>query len=222
VPRGNHRARGGGRQWPVIAGVVIVLALIGAGAWFFFLREGAPISLGGEREVPEFSFDLGTIRGFPVAEPADKEQIEAIADDIRKRLDAMYVAGFIDPSKWEGGEFPEVWEAFSEQAQRRARKDVEDLTVGEAASQALTFVKPLTGHLTVRFLVDDGPSPIAAVARAQFSADGDAEGGVNVAIQHNATYYMEPVDGDWLIVGYDVHGIVTPVPDAPSPGGGTP
>jgi hypothetical protein len=206
----------------VLAGVIILVALIGGGAWFFFFREGAAISFGDEREVPEFSFDLGTIRGFPVAEPAAKEEIESVAEEIRERLDALYVAAFVDPSKWREGEFPEVFDAFAKEAGRRARKDLDHLTIGEAASTAVTYVKPLTGHLTVRFLVDEGQSPVAAVARAQFSADGDAEDDTNVAIQHDATYYMEPVDGDWLIVGYDVHGIVTPVPDAPSPAGGTP
>ena len=206
----------------MLATVIAALALVAGAAWFFFLREGAPVSLAGDREVPEFSFDLGTIRGFPVAEPADRDEIESVSEDIRERLDALYVAAFIDPSKWEGGEFPEVFEAFGPGAERRARKDLEDLTIGEAASTALTYVKPLTGHLSVRFLVDETRSPVAAVAKAQFSADGDAEDGVNVAIQHDATYYMEPVDGAWLIVGYDVHGIVTPAPDAPSPGGATP
>jgi hypothetical protein len=203
---------------PVLGGVVLVLALIGVGVWFLFLRDGAPISLADEREVPDFSFDLGTIRGFPVAEPADKEEIESVAEDIRERLDTMYVAGFVDPSKWNGGEFPEVLEAFGGGAERRARKDLDHLTIGEAATSAVTYVQPLTGHLSVRFLVDESRSPVSAVARAQFSADGDATDGSNVAIQHDATYYMEPVDGEWLIVGYEVHGIVTPVPEPLAPG----
>jgi hypothetical protein len=189
---------------------VVLLALIAGGAWFLFLRDGAPISLAEEREVPEFSFDLGTIRGFPVAEPADKEDIESVAEDIRDRLDALYVAAFIDPSKWEGGEFPEVLDAFSGPAAKKAKKDLGSFTIGVVEARHVRFVEPEPGRLNIRFLVSTEESPVGAVADAHFSAKGELRDGRTLAIVHNGTYYMAPVEGDWLIVGYKVDGAVQP------------
>lgn len=216
--RGAHRTQRSGVRWPFWAAAIAVLLLIGAaGIWFFVLRDGGSLPFLGddEPEVPEFSFDLGKVGGVAVTvgETVPGDDLRGAAEGVRETLDAMYIAGFIDPSKWEDGEYPQVLEAFGDRAAERARRNLPDLTLGED-SAGIASVQPLTGRLSVRFLVDDQRSPVSAVARALFSADAEATDGGPVAVQHEAVYYMKPIDGRWLIVGYDVRGIVARVPEA--------
>jgi hypothetical protein len=208
VRAGSHRARRTGIRWPVIAAAVAVLVLLGGGAWYFFFREGG-LSLGGD-DVPEFSFELGKVGGAAAStgETASQEELDAAAEDVRETLDAMYVAGFIDPAKWENGEFPEVLEAFSQDARRRAERDLPNLTLGDDAPQVAS-VAPDVGRLSIRFLVGDEGELTAAVAATSFAAGGELEDGRPLIVQHQGSYYMHPGDDGWEIVGYQVRGIVT-------------
>lgn len=204
---GSHRARRAGIRWPVIAAAVAVLVLLGGGAWFFFREGGNPFT--GD-DVPEFSFELGKVGGAAATtgETASQEELDAAAQDVRETLDAMYVAGFIDPSKWENGRFPEVLEAFSQDAQRRAQRDLSNLTLGDDAQQVAS-VAPDVGRLSIRFLVGEGGELDAAVAATSFAAGGELDDGRPLIVQHQGSYYLHPGDDGWEIVGYQVRGIVT-------------
>jgi hypothetical protein len=208
VPTGSHRARRTGIRRPVIAGIVAV-ALLGAGGWFLFFREGAgnPFT---DEEVPEFSFELGKVGGAAVAvgDTASQEEVDEAAEGIRETLDGMYVAGFIDPSKWEDGTFSEVLEAFREDAQRRARRDLSNLTLGDDAEHVAS-VTPDVGRLSIRFLVGEERELVSAVAATSFAAGGELKDGRPLIVQHRGSYYMHPGDDGWEIVGYQVRGIVT-------------
>lgn len=218
VARGAHRhGSGGGRAIGIVA-AVLVLGAIGTGAWFLFLREGAPISLTGEPDVPDFSFDLIRVKGDSPAGNVDAEALQDQAEAIGETMDALYVAGYIDPGKWQDGAFPEVLDQFTEGARRQAERDLGQLTLGDDAS-LIASVQPINGRLEVKFLADAEQNPVGAVAETVFAANGRLRAGGNVAIQHDATYYLSVEDDRWLILGYDVHGIVTPV-DRPLPAGG--
>jgi hypothetical protein len=139
------------------------------------------------------------------------------AEAVRETMDALYVAGYVDPEKWEEGAFPEVLDQFAESARRQAERDLDQFTLGQDA-QGISSVRPVNGRLDVEFLADGEQNPIGAVARALFAANATLKSGGPAAIQHEGTYYMRP-DGDrWLIIGYDVRGIVTPV-EQPLPEG---
>jgi hypothetical protein len=181
-------------------GVVLGIAVIGAAAWFLFLRDDGLL----RTDVPDFSFELGQIKGQGVEGSAAAGRLQGPAEDLRATLDAMYVAGFIDPGKWEGGTFPEVVEAFAGPAAKQARRDLQDLTLG-STSRRVASVRPGRGRLNVSFLLD-GRRPFAAVALATFQATGALRGGGRLSIQHQGEYVMRVVDGAWRIVGYEVEG----------------
>ena len=215
MPRGSHRAGGGGIRWSVVLGVIVAIAVLGGGAWFL-LGGKTPLL---RPETPDFSFEFGKVGGSPIADKASDLALKEAAEQVRETLDAMYVVGFVDKGKWEGGTFPALYEAFTEDLESRVRQDLANLSLGEDAAK-IDGVDPISGRLTIRFLVDAETELVAATARTIFSANATATDGGNVAIQHDGTYFMQPEDGRWLINGYDVEGIVTrvtqrlPDPDA--------
>jgi hypothetical protein len=202
---------------------ILVLGAIGAGAWFLFLREGAPIPLTeAAAEVPDFSFELIRVKGDSPDGNLDGDGLMAEAEGVRETIDALYVAGYVDPGKWEEGTFPEALEQFDESVRRQAEKDLDQFTLGQDA-EGIESVRPTNGRLEVKFLADGDQNPIGAVASALFAANATLKAGGPAAIQHDATYYLAPQDDRWLIIGYDVRGIVTPVGQPlPEDGGATP
>ena len=208
VPRGSHRA-GRGVRGPVVGGAIVAVAAVAVAAWFLIGR-------GALDDVAEFSFELGKVGGSAIEERAPEGALDEAADQIKETLDAMYVIGFVDPGKWRGGTFPDIYDAFTETAEAKVRADLPNLTVGEDAAKIDT-VDPVSGRLAVRILVDSELNLVAATARTTFAANALAVDGGNVAIQHQGTYYLEPEGDRWLINAYDVEGIVTrvtkPLPD---------
>lgn len=215
MPRGSHRA-GSGPRWSVVGGIIVAIAAIAAAAWFL---------LGGKSPIldasVDFSFELGKVGGSSVAERASEDELNDAAEQVRQTLDELYVVGFVDDSKWKGGTFPEIYQAFTDALEPRVRHDLPNLSLGADAAK-IDSVDPISGRLSVRFLVDEDQELIGATAHAIFSANAIATDGGNVAIQHDGTYYMEPADGEWLIDAYEVEGIVTrvdrPLPDPDAKG----
>ena len=210
MPRGSHRA-GGSARWPLVLGIIVAVAVLGGAAWFLLAGDG-PLG----RETADFSFEFGKVGGSPIAEKASDPELQQAANEVRETLDAMYVVGFVDSGKWKGGTFPELYDAFAADLEARVRKDIANLSLGADAARIDT-VDPVSGRLSIRFLVDEETELIAATARTIFAANATATDGGNVAVQHDGTYFMRPEDGRWLITGYDVEGIVTrvarPLPD---------
>jgi hypothetical protein len=187
---------------------VLVLGALGAGSWWFFLRDGAPIPIGEpEHPVPEFSFDFSKVNGTAPGGEVPPQEVEDAAEGIRETLDAMYVAGFVDPSKWEGGTFPEVLDQFTEPAAERASAELHQFTLGGEAAQ-VAFVDPVVGVLKIRVLLDGDSEPVGAVATTRFVADGELGGGGPMYVIHRGTYYLQPDGGRWTIGGYGVEGVV--------------
>jgi hypothetical protein len=191
-------------------GVVVAVAVLGGVAWYLLGGDG-PLS-----ETADFSFEFGKVGGSPVAEKASDPELQEAANQVRETLDALYVVGFVDSGKWQGGTFPELYEAFAEDMESRVRKDLPNLSLGDDAP-LIDTVDPISGRLSIRFLVNEETELIAATARTIFAANAVAKDGGNVAIQHDGTYFLQPADDGWLIRGYDVEGIVTrvtqPLPD---------
>jgi hypothetical protein len=194
----------------VIVAIILGLAAIGAGAWFLFFREGAPIPLTEEARTPDFSFELIRIKGDSPEGKIDGEDLQDQAEAVKETIDALYVAGYVDPEKWKEGRFPEVLDQFADNARRQAKRDLDQFTLGKDA-QEISTVQPINGRLNVEFLSDGEQNPIGAVATTTFAANATLISGGPAAVQHAAKYYLRP-DGDrWVIIGYDVRGIVTPV-----------
>jgi hypothetical protein len=127
------------------------------------------------------------------------------AEEIRETISLMYTAGFVDPAQWRAG-FPGVLDAFAPGSRKRAREDLNQLTLGGSA-RSLISVTPTDARIVVRFLPDRKRRPVAAVADMRFNAIGSGDG-FEVPIRHEGDYLMRRLDGRWLIVGYEVRGRV--------------
>lgn len=198
-----------------MAGVVASAAVLGIAAWFLLTRDGGPL---GGRDVPAFSFEVLDVSGTGLTGKADRAALAPALDAVHHTLDELYVGGFIDPDRWEGGEFPDLVESFAGDAAIRAQENVDDLTLGDAAER-VSFVDPSHGRLEVRFLLGEEGNPFAAWATTLFRARGIVEDGGGVAIEHRGRYLLRPVEDRWLIVGYEVSGRLRP---GPSPVEATP
>ena len=175
-----------------------------ATAWFV-VGGGNPLA-----QVADFSFEFGKVGGSAVAERAPEAELQDAAEQVRDTLDEMYLVGFVDHTRWEGGTFPDLYGAFTDDLEGKVRRDLPNLSLGADAAR-IDSVDPISGRLSVRFLVNEESEPIAATAHAVFAANALATDGGNVAIQHDGTYYMEPEEDGWLIGAYEVKGIVTRV-----------
>jgi hypothetical protein len=216
--RGAHRNGRGGSRVTVIV-VILIVAVVGVGGWFLFLREGAPIDLGGPDPAEDFSFQLVRVKGESIEGNVEPEELEDDAEAVRETLDALYVAGYIDPAKWEGGTFPEALEQFSPSVRKQARREIDQFTLG-ADFARVENVRPVNARLDVSFLTDAEGTPVGAVAETVFAANARSTQGGHVSMQHDGTYYLLSQEDRWLISGWDVKGIVTPVEKPlPSPKG---
>jgi hypothetical protein len=99
-----------------------------------------------------------------------------------------------------------VLDAFAPGSRKRAREDLNQLTLGGSA-RSLISVTPTDARIVVRFLPDRKRRPVAAVADMRFNAIGSGDG-FEVPIRHEGDYLMRRLDGRWLIVGYEVRGRV--------------
>lgn len=183
-------------------------AAVGVAAWLFLFRGGSGLT--GD-DLPAFSFDLRRVRSVATDANATKASLRQAAGDVRATLDAMYLAGFVDPDRWEAGTFPEVLEAFSSETAAGAEEDLAQLTVGPSYAE-LVSVTPRRSRLDVEFLLGDDELPFAAVATTSFSAQATLGEGGKLEVTHEGRYVMRPIDGRWVIVGYQVNGALRPAP----------
>ncbi|MGH2723529.1 MAG: hypothetical protein ACRDI0_04545 [Actinomycetota bacterium] len=180
----------------------MIVAVLGTGLWFLLRDSGL---LGDGDDTPEFTFTVGRVKGLGKADKGSQPRLRRTAGELAGTLDAMYLAAFVDPNKWEEGTFPEVLEAFGADAADRARQDLDELTLGPAWAE-MSRVRPDVGTLDVRFLLGGTGKPFAAVAITRFEATGDLEAGGAVEVAHAGKYLMRPEEGRWVIIGYQVDG----------------
>lgn len=192
------------------------MAASGAAAWAFLGGGGAEDE--DQLPVPDLVWSVGRVRTTPVDGEAPEEDLESARDAVANLLDGLYTTAFVDPGRWDGGAFPELGSYFAGRAAEHAGRDRADLTLGENAAR-IERVVPTRATLRLSFLVDPQAAPYAAVATAGFRADGRTTDGGSVAIVHRGRYLVRRIEGEWLIIGYDVEGSVESVADA---GPGTP
>ena len=146
---------------------------------------------------------LAKVTGVALVGRPPKAPLLGPAEEIRRTIERMYAAAFVDPSSWGSG-FRGVLDAFASDARARARDDLTQLTLGGTARR-LESVRSDGARVVVQFLPNGRRQPVAAIADMRFLATGIGPG-VEVPIHHRGEYVMEPFDGRWLIVGYEVEG----------------
>jgi polyisoprenyl-teichoic acid--peptidoglycan teichoic acid transferase len=169
--------------------------------------------------VPPLEVRLAKVAAVALKGRPSKEPLLAPAEQIRQTMTAMYSAGFLDPGQWASG-YPTVLDAFAQNIRGEAQSDLNRLTLGPS-TRDLHSVQPVDAQIVVRFLRNDHGNPVAAIADMQFQGIGYGEG-IEVPIRHGGEYEMRPVNGTWLVTGYEVRGHVGPASYRPGVPGGDP
>ncbi len=198
MQRAHHRHE---RALPRFVTVILALGLA-AGAC---TGDGGEAATPEEPPLPEFQFEISQVRTVPMDAKPGKAEVNEAAADVEALLDELYTLGFIDPARWENGRFSGLTTLFSGPAARQARRDREDLTLGTAAQQ-IERVEPSAGTLELSLLMDPKARPVAAIAETRFEAVGRTMQGQDLTILHEGRFILRPVEGAWLIVGYEVTG----------------
>lgn len=196
-------AASSGRALPWILVGLLVAGAIGAGA-FFLLRGGEPEK---EAKTPPFRFELDTVRSVRVDGKISEKDREAASKQIAAVLSRLYDTAFVQPDRWKRGRFPTLGSFFAGRAAERAVEDVESLTLG-ADARRIERVRPQLGTVDIHLLADPNSQPYAGIARTTFEAGGRTKGGQPLRIVHQGRFVVRPVEGSWLVVGYEVEGSV--------------
>jgi polyisoprenyl-teichoic acid--peptidoglycan teichoic acid transferase len=150
-----------------------------------------------------------TVRGVDangVEGRVQRSDLAAPTRAIRRTIAELYEIGFVDPVRWEEGEFPSLFRLFAGGVRDQASRDIADLTLGPLARE-LDAVQPRRAFLDLRFLADGQARPIFAVADVRFAGVAQA-GEVRAPVTHEGEYVMRRVNGEWRVVSYDVRGHV--------------
>ncbi len=218
----------------MIAIVVAVVLVAGIGAFLLFRGGGGkpgPDKSGGLSTVspgsstPEFHFRLRSTKVVATGHSGSSGGVKDVVNEVRDRLSTMYALAFLDPSRWQKGDYETVYGFFSlGKTAAAAKRDTEVLTLGANAGDTFESVEPKYGGLVVRVLTDKNGNPFTTVATADFTASGKQKNGKTMVIKSHATYYLQSGEGGWIIVGYkakrsDHTGEGSPAPEASGSGG---
>lgn len=202
------------RVWAV--GVTVAMLLVGVAIWWAVAGDDDPQRVSPPVPAPSptgpryfLLVDLRRVDAIPVEGRVRPSQVRAVAEDVRETMTGVYATGFVDTAQWHDGRFPALFEHFVQGAQRQARRDLEDLSLGSTARR-LDVVRPDRARLGVRVLVGSEGRALSAVATMEFLATGFAGEEREVPIRQQARYVLRPVGGRWLIVAYDVRGRLGP------------
>ncbi len=139
---------------------------------------------------------------------------------MRRSIESLYRTAFVDPERWEDGEYTELFSHFSAAARERAQNDLDLLTLGAAAS-GVDEVRPTRAIVRLDFLLDESERPLVAVAETEFEATAVADD-VGSRITQRAHYVLRKLNGTWRVVSYKVRGRVPgPEQDRAEPGEAT-
>ena len=199
----------------VVIAVGVVLALVlsgGSGS-----GGGASASVG--PTTPAFTFRTTSVTAVPVragVKPLSLQgKAKPVAAQISKTMDAIYVAGFLDPSDWQHASYDTVWASFDQGAASEAQKQVDTLTAGTGAGAAFDRITPKSGTLEARVLLDDKDRPFSVLATVVFKAVGHGKAGNDLLISSDGQFVFEQVGGAWKVVSF--HVVRDDQAQAPSP-----
>lgn len=184
----------------------------GGGSWLWLASRPAapapaPLPPSPSPSPPTYALDvtLRRVKAIPVSGTVKPRKLRAPAEAVRLTFADLYATAFVDPSRWEGGAFPGIFDHFAPSARDEARRHLEDLTLGRAAEH-VSAVRPEWARLDVRFLLGPARVPVAAQASMRFAATAFAVDGTEVPVRHQGEYVLQRLEGRWLVVSYRVDG----------------
>jgi hypothetical protein len=187
---------------------VLAAVAVAVGAVVFLLQGGGnPARTGATPgpNAPPFRFQLGSTHAITTVAKGKANQgaVSAAAKDIDTTLTNMFALAFLDPDHWKKSNYDAAFGYFAEgKAAASARRDEATLTLGQGAGDTFDDVQPRSGTLAVRVLTGSSGKPVTSAATAHFTADATKKDGSTMLIKCHATFYLQPSDNAWVIVGY--------------------
>jgi hypothetical protein len=147
--------------------------------------------------------------GVAAADSQDRPAANAVANDVAAHVLAtmndFYNIGFLRPSRWAGGAFPDLQGLFTPDARPSVAPNLATLSLGPVAN-VLARVDPTLQHAgVIGVLIEQNQSASYATVSIQFEGKGTrtdkSADPVRVA---QAAQFMIDVGNGYRIAGYDV------------------
>jgi hypothetical protein len=227
--RSTRNAQRRKKTSPALIAIPLVLVLAAVGLFVVLTRgdgPGIPFIDGGDDTPPvvPVEFKIRKTRAVATSENADvdalAQQAATVGQDLTPMLNELFTNAFIDPENWDGGDYAEVWEAFTESARPTAEQSVETLTLGATAGEVYRYVEPTKGSLEVDVLFDQEGVATQVVVKFRFYALGTRSDGTYTAIVSHGQLFLDD-SGSWQISAFDVkredRETQSPAPPTPGP-----
>jgi hypothetical protein len=190
-----------------------VAAVLAAGLVAFVLLRGGVDGVlpGGGSPTETVSISpLGWTVSAPFPVPTDPNAKPKESQDAADRaghqvvdvLESLYTSGFLDAEALTSGDYTATFDVFADGARPEARKHEAVLTAGTGAD-VFERIEPTEGTVHMKVLLGASGQPVSVVGVVEFEAEAfGGESGVRFVSE--GQYFLEPVDGGWRIVSFDV------------------
>jgi hypothetical protein len=187
----------------IIAGVVAGVLVLGG--IFFLTRGGGDNGSPADEPAPgEVDFQLKGVAAIHDElhgdQAAQKATAHAVADQIRKSLDAMFQASYVAPDTW--GDTGQIQDFFTGGATDQLQDDLTTLTLGENPGDTYDRVDPKKSTLTVKVLADGKGNAVRAAAAISFAGFATHDDGTYSTIAVTGTAIFVQDGGTWKIEAY--------------------
>jgi hypothetical protein len=189
-----------------VASLAIVLAAVGA--YLLLGSGGTTSSTTAPRPTPSkaaprlaFAFKVDAVNAISLGRRSATEQAKEAAGAIAERLSTFYDHAFADPVAWRTGVPDDAWKVFAASVRERAKADADSFTPATTGVNLAGLIVSKS-KLSVTVLFDNSGHPQAAFADVVFKGTGELKGGQEVDVENAVTFYMRPLSGTWVIVGY--------------------
>ena len=145
--------------------------------------------------------------GVAPVDAQDRASAFGAANDAAKKVidlvNTYYDIAFLQPSRWGGGQHPDLGTLFSDDAKGSLAGNLQVVALGSVAAQ-LSKVTPVNEQAgTIRVLIEPNGGASYAAVPTHFDATGTAvSGGGAVPITHDAQLLVDIAAGK--IIGYDM------------------
>jgi hypothetical protein len=216
----EERDRSGPPRWKLLLAGLGIAVAVAIGVVLLITRDddgtvrtrapgGEPESgdtTAAEPSTPSFRFQpsgrvlvptgLGRIRA------RERRAGRQAADAVVELLDGLYTEAFLDPANWRAGRYADAFRVFAGGAAAQARARAGVLTAGDDAARRWDEIRPASGQVRTRILLDRSGKPTLVVALVRFRAR--ALGSDATTLRSEGQFFFQRVGGTWKVVSFQV------------------
>jgi hypothetical protein len=213
LAQGRHSSSIFAKPLVVIGGGVAAVVAIGLIVFVLVRGGGGLLPGGGGGGTPTDTVSISPLgwqvsAPFPVPTnldakaPESQQAADRAGQQVVDVLEDLYTFGFLDAGALTSGDYSATFDLFAGGARPEARRREAVLTAGPGAD-VFDRIEPTEGRVQMKVLLGANGQPVSVVGVVAFEAEafGD-EGGVRFVSR--GQYFLEPVDGAWRIISFDV------------------